>query len=54
MGREISERRQKAKANRGKGQKAMAGVEEAQWAQRHDPLFQVKGLERHLRVRGLK
>ena len=49
-------KRQIAKAARDKGQKAMskAGVEEAQWAQRHDPLFQVKGLERHLKVRGLK
>ena len=45
-----NKQRSAAKALRGKGQLAMqsAGMNESQWAQKHDPLFQVKGIKRHL------
>ena len=38
-----------AKQKRGYGKLAMkaANMEHNEWAQRHDPLFQIKGKERH-------
>jgi len=37
-----------AKKKRNRGQLAMGNlITQAQWAQRHDPLFKVKGKERH-------
>jgi hypothetical protein len=43
-----------AKNNRGKGKIAMetAKMDQAQWAQKHDPLFRVKGMKRHERMKG--
>jgi len=40
------------KLKRGKGRLAIekAGKTEIQWAQEHDPLFKVKGKERHARL----
>lgn len=40
--------RQEAKLARGRGQKAIAkaGVTDAQWAAKHDPLFMVRGKTR--------
>lgn len=44
-------KRQQAKLARGRGQLAMrqAGMNHARWTQQFDPLFQVKGQERHNR-----
>ena len=49
-----SKQRQQAKLARGKGQLAMkqAGMNHNQWTQQFDPLFKVKGQERHRRVHG--
>jgi len=45
-------RRANSKLRRGYGRLAMerAGCDQAAWAQRHDPLFRVKGIERHIRL----
>jgi len=42
-----SEKRQKAKLARGKGQLAMGKLTHNEWTQKFDPLFQIKGMERH-------
>ncbi len=46
-----NEQRQSAKLARDRGQAAMkkAKMNDAQWTQQFDPLFQVKGKERHRR-----
>jgi len=48
--------REKAKERRGVGTAAMkaAGMNEAQWAQKHDPLFKVRGKERHRKLCAIK
>lgn len=49
----VNERRGKAKAKRNKGLLAMGESDFDSWAQAHDPLFKVKGKERHfMRARG--
>lgn len=47
-------RRTEAKQRRNKGLGAMkaANMNHAQWSQKHDPLFGVKGKERHRLIRG--
>ena len=49
-----NQKRSEAKARRGKGILAMekAGMDHAAWTQKHDPLFKVKGKERHRRLHG--
>ncbi len=48
---EKTTKRMLAKAKRDKGQLAIENskMTEVQWCQEHDPLFQIKGKERHLR-----
>ena len=45
-------KRADAKKKRGKGILAMEekGMDQATWVQKHDPLFRVKGKERHERM----
>jgi len=47
-----NEKRTLAKQKRGFGQFAMekAGMNQSQWARKFDPLFQIKGKERHRRL----
>ena len=49
----VNPRRAIAKALRNKGQGAIKklGSTEIQWCQEHDPLFKVKGKERHNRTK---
>ena len=49
-------KRTKAKKKRGKGKSAMAEakMDHGKWAQKHDPLFRVKGNERHLRMKKMR
>ena len=51
-----NEARGVAKHKRGYGQLAMAerGMTQAQWTQKHDPLFKVKGKERHKKMKGAR
>lgn len=45
-----------AKKKRGKGTLAMEekGMDQEIWAQKHDPLYRVKGRERHNRMQGAR
>jgi hypothetical protein len=47
-----NERRSKAKLKRNRGQLAIkqSGRSEIEWCQKCDPLFKVKGIERHRRL----
>ena len=47
-----NKKRTAAKLARNKGQDAIkkSGKSESEWAQMHDPLFKVKGKERHKRL----
>ena len=47
-------KRSAAKAKRGFGKSVMGnlGVSHAEWTQRFDPLFKVKGKERHKKLKG--
>ena len=46
----IKNKRQKTKLNRNFGQLAIkkAKMTEIEWARKHDPLFKVKGIKRHI------
>jgi len=50
----VNPKRGLSKLKRGKGQLAMKGMKEHEWAQKFDPLFKVKGKVRHVRVQRLK
>ena len=52
----VNPRRVIAKALRGKGQGAMRklGASDVQWCQESDPLFKVKGKERHSRLNQIR
>jgi hypothetical protein len=47
-----NEKRTAAKLKRGFGKAAMKkeGMDHSQWAKKHDPLFKIKGKERHRRT----
>ena len=47
-------RRAIAKNKRGKGKLAMGQVSEKEWCQASDPLFKVKGKERHARLKQIR
>jgi hypothetical protein len=49
-------KRATAKKKRDKGILAIEerGMEQAEWAQKHDPLYQIKGQERHKRMQGVR
>ena len=49
----INPKRGISKRKRGKGQLAMNGMEQHEWARKFDPLYKVKGKERHRRVQYL-
>ena len=42
--------RGKAKLNKGKGKLAMGNMSHADWTKKFDPLLNVKGMERHIKV----
>jgi len=48
-----SEKRQIRKAQKKRGMKYLQekGVDVIEWCRQHDPLYQVKGIERHLKTR---
>lgn len=50
-----TKQRQNAKKERGKGQSYIKskGLTEEQFAQQNDPLFKIKGIERHLKRKGI-
>jgi len=49
-------KRAAAKKKRGKGTLAMEekGMDQAEWAQKYDPLYKVKSQERHKRMKGVR
>ena len=47
---EPNENRSISKKARGKGKLAMGSNCEAEWSRMHDPLFKIKGMERHRRA----
>ena len=49
-------KRAAAKKKRGKGTLAMEErkMDQAEWTQKHDPLYKVKGQERHERMRKVR
>ena len=49
-------KRGEAKLNRNKGQKAMekSGLSHSEWSKKFDPLYGVKGMERHKKVNNLE
>lgn len=49
-----NKKRGKAKLERNRGQLAMKrdNMDQVAWARKNDPLYGVKGIERHLRMRG--
>jgi len=49
-------KRAEAKKKRGKGTLAMEErkMDQAAWCQLHDPLYQIKGQERHKRMQGVR
>ena len=52
----MSDKRQKSKFNRNKGKKAMkqAEMDQAQWTAKYDPLYNLKGQERHNKIRSTR
>jgi len=52
----MSDKRQQAKLNRNKGKEAMkkAGMDQAQWTAKHDPFRDLKGQERHNKIRSTR
>lgn len=46
-----NENRAKAKKERGCGKLAMGNYTQAEWTRKHDPLYKVKGKERHLKMK---
>jgi len=51
----MSDKRQENKAKRGFGKRAMdkVGASPAEWAQKSDPLFKVRGITRHKKIKGI-
>lgn len=49
-----NETRSKAKLKRNRGILAMekAGMNQIEWTRHHDPLFQVGGIKRHIKLKG--
>lgn len=47
----INPKRGKAKAERKKGVLAMGEVSPDEWAKRFDPLYGIKGIQRHLKLK---
>jgi len=45
-----NEKRSISKKARGKGRIAMGSNSESEWSRMHDPLFKIKGMERHRRA----
>ena len=43
-----------AKKERGKGKLAMGKISQAEWTKNHDPLYGVKGMERHKKLKELR
>lgn len=43
-----------AKKERGKGRLAMGKLDLVSWTRKKDPLFEVKGIERHLRMQEVR
>lgn len=46
-----NEKRGVAKKERGKGQLAMGKMSHAEWTKKFDPLYGIKGIERHLKLK---
>jgi len=46
--------RAETKKARGKGRLAMGEMSQAEWTRKHDPLYGIKGTERHQKIKELR